>query len=148
MSILRFLLVVIAVVIVGAFALGYLGGQRMAFSWPGSSTPTAQQRVEQRTDASETVARARERGAEIGERAAVATTRVQESVNEAALSTKIKAKMALDDSVKASAINVSTHGTTVTLSGTVQSRTERERALSLARETAGVTSVVDDLHLR
>jgi hyperosmotically inducible protein len=148
MSILRFLLVVIAVVIVGAFALGYLGGQRMAFSWPGSSAPTAQQRVEPRADTSETVARARERGAEIGERAAEATTKVQESVNEAAVSTKIKAKMALDDSVKASAINVSTRGTTVTLSGTVASQAERERALALARETNGVTSVVDALHVR
>ena len=47
--------------------------------------------------------------------------------------------MALDDSVKARAINVTTHGTTVTLSGTVDSNAERDRAMALARETDGVT---------
>jgi hyperosmotically inducible protein len=92
------------------------------------------------------VARARERGAEIGERAAVATAKVEETINEAALSAKIKAKMALDDMVKARAINVTTHATTVTLSGVVESKAEHDRAVALARETAGVTDVVDDLH--
>jgi osmotically-inducible protein OsmY len=56
--------------------------------------------------------------------------------------------MALDDLVKARDINVTTHGTTVTLSGTVDSKTEHDRALSLANETAGVTKVIDDLHSR
>src|SRR4029434_5047370 len=102
----------------------------------------------QQAGASDTVARAREAGAEIGEKGAVATTRVQETVNEAALSTKIKAKMALDDLVKARDINVTTHDTTVTLSGVVESKTEHDRAILLAKETAGVTSVVDDLHAR
>src|ERR1700681_3047625 len=52
--------------------------------------------------------KARERGAELGQKAAAAAARVQETVTEAALTTKIKAKMALDDSVKARAIDVST----------------------------------------
>jgi len=88
---------------------------------------------------------ARAKGREVGEKIAVATEKVRESVDEAALTTKIKAKMALDDSVKARAIDVSTSGTTVTLTGNVRSQAERERALALARETNGITQVVDRL---
>ena len=66
-------------------------------------------------------------------------------MGEAALTGKIKAKMALDDTIKARSIEVSTSGSIVTVSGSVASRGERDRALSLARETAGVTKVVDHL---
>jgi hyperosmotically inducible protein len=93
------------------------------------------------------VERARERGAEIGEKAAVATKKVGDAVEDAALTTKIKAKMALDDSVKARTIDVTTSGTTVTLSGTVRSDAEHDRAVALARETVGVTRVIDQLHV-
>jgi len=90
---------------------------------------------------------ARERGAELGEKAAVAAQKVRETAAEAAVTTKIKAKIALDDSVKARRIDVSTTGTTVNVSGTVGSQAERERALALARETNGVTHVIDDLKI-
>ena len=62
-----------------------------------------------------------------------------------ALTAKIKAKMALDDRVKAAKIDVDTAGSVVTLSGRVGSEAERARAVQLARETDGVTSVVDEL---
>ena len=88
---------------------------------------------------------AREKGREVGERIAVATEKVKENVAEASLTTKIKAKMALDDTVKARAIDVTTSGTTVTLTGAVGSKAEHDRAVALARETAGVTRVVDRL---
>jgi hyperosmotically inducible protein len=134
MSILRFLLVAVVIIVLGAVVMGYLAGQRATLSAP------------QRAETSDTVARARERGAELGERAAAATAKVEETINDASLSAKIKAKMALDDMVKARAINVTTHATTVTLSGVVESKAEHDRAVALARETAGVTDVVDDLH--
>ena len=138
MSILRLLLVVLVVVAAGFLLMGYVGGLNARDS---VSQPTI-------SDTSGSVERARERGAEIGERAAVAANKVEETIDEAALTAKIKAKMALDDNVKARAIDVTTHGATVTLSGTVESTVERDRALALARETDGVTRVVDDLHLR
>jgi len=56
--------------------------------------------------------------------------------------------MALDDLVKARTINVDTSGSVVTLSGTVESSQERERAVRIARETAGVTNVVDKLQVK
>ena len=89
--------------------------------------------------------RAREKGREVGEKIAVSTERLKENVDEAALTAKIKAKMALDDSVKARSIDVTTNGTTVTLSGTVRSTAEHDRAVSLARETNGIARVVDHL---
>ena len=59
---------------------------------------------------------------------------------------KTKSKMALDDMVKARTINVDTTGSVVTLSGTVES--SQDRAVRLARETAGVTNVVDKLQVK
>jgi osmotically-inducible protein OsmY len=94
-----------------------------------------------------TLQKARERGAELGEKAAVAGEKLKDVAHDASITSKIKAKMALDDSVKARAIDVSTDGSTVTVSGTVRSRAERDRAVALARETAGVTTVIDHLSL-
>jgi hyperosmotically inducible protein len=102
----------------------------------------------ERADTSDAVERARQSGAEIGERAAIATTKVEQTLSEAGLTAKIKAKMTLDDLVKARTIDVTTQGTTVTLTGTVESKAERDRAVSLARETDGVTRVVDELTMR
>jgi osmotically-inducible protein OsmY len=70
------------------------------------------------------------------------------TMSDGALTAKIKSKMALDDNVEARAITVDTSGSIVTLSGVVASASERDRALSLARETDGVTRVVDKLRIR
>ena len=94
-----------------------------------------------------TVDRARDAGARVGEKVGEAAVKVRETADEAAITTKIKAKMALDDNVRARAIDVTTTGTTVTLSGTVQSQDEHDRAVRLARETKGVTDVVDQLRI-
>ena len=96
------------------------------------------------------VDKARERGAQLGERAAVAAEKVKDAAHDATITTKIKAKMTLDDSIKARSIDVSTDGSTVTLDGTVGSVAEHDRALALARETDGVTRVIDRLkvHVR
>ena len=96
------------------------------------------------------VDKARERGAELGERAAIAAEKVKDAAHDATITTKIKAKMTLDDSIKARSIDVSTDGSTVTLDGTVGSVAEHDRALALARETDGVTRVIDRLkvHVR
>ena len=77
-----------------------------------------------------------------------AVHRAQETVAAAAITSKIKAKMALDDLVKASDIDVDTRGSEVTLTGAVESAEARRRAVRLAKETAGVTKVVDHLKIR
>ena len=69
-------------------------------------------------------------------------------MSDSALTAKIKSKMALDDHVNARAINVDTSGSVVTLRGNVLSKAQRDRALRLARDTAGVRDVVDRLQVR
>jgi len=69
-------------------------------------------------------------------------------MTKASLTPKIKAKMALDDLVKASDIDVDSYAGVVTLTGDVSSEGERRRALRIAAETAGVTKLVDRLRVR
>ena len=138
-SLLHAALTVTLVLVVGFFVFGYWTGARWRErpSAPAATGTTGVIDTE----------KARERGAELGEKAAVATAKAKETIAEAAITAKIKAKMALDDSIKARAIDVSTNDATVTLTGKVGSRAERERAVALARETAGVTHVVDGLRV-
>jgi osmotically-inducible protein OsmY len=90
---------------------------------------------------------ARETGAEVRDRASagvqVAVNRTEGAVTAAALTSKIKAKMALDDVVNANEIDVDTEGSVVTLTGDVGSRDEQRRAVRIATETKGVTKFVN-----
>ena len=81
------------------------------------------------------------------EKAGDVAAKLESSVAEGTLTAKIKAKMALDDLVKASAISVETTGSVVTLSGRVSSTAERDRAVRIAEETAGITKVVNRLEV-
>jgi hypothetical protein len=95
---------------------------------------------------------ARETSAEVKERAKdsvhAVKNRAEDAVTSAALTSKIKAKMALDDAVTASDIDIDTDGGVVTLTGAVESADEQKRALRIATETAGVTKVVNRLKVR
>jgi hyperosmotically inducible protein len=95
---------------------------------------------------------ARETGAEVKERAkeSVQTARAsaRDAMTSAALTSKIKAKMALDDGVTASDIDVDTDEGVVTLTGDVESKDEQRRAVRIATETAGVTKVINHLKVR
>jgi|KBSSwiS6_1023812.scaffolds.fasta_scaffold47024_2 osmotically-inducible protein OsmY len=139
-GLLKLVLIVVVVVAVGAFALGYWSFDRMR--GPAAvEKPVA-------TSGHVDVDKARQAGAEIGEKTAVAADRAKSVLEDGALTAKIKSKMALDDTLKSRGIDVSTDGGVVALSGTVSSAAEHERALQLARETAGVKSVRDSLRVR
>jgi hypothetical protein len=68
-------------------------------------------------------------------------------IDAAATASKIKAKMVLDDYVKARSIAVTAKDGTVTVRGVVRSVEEHDRALQIARDTAGVTEVIDELRV-
>lgn len=140
-STIRVMLTLVALALIVFLLLGYWAGS----TWGGRELESP---ASIGTSGTTNVEKARERGAELAERAAVAAAEVKETLAEASLTTKIKAKMALDDTVKARAIDVTTTGSTVTLRGTVHSVAERERAVSLARETDGITAVADHLEIR
>jgi osmotically-inducible protein OsmY len=89
-----------------------------------------------------------ELAATVAEKGREAGTKIEGVLSEGALTMKIKSKMALDDNVKARTISVATAGSVVTLTGTVGSNAERDRARRLARETDGITEVVDKLEVR
>jgi hyperosmotically inducible protein len=137
----RAVLLVLIVVALVAFFAGHRYGGLLLGGEGGSSTPVGTTGTLDRE-------RARDTGAGIGEKTAKAAGAVQRAVDDGALTAKIKSKMALDDQVRALDINVDTTGGVVTLRGHVRSEAERWRALQLARETSGVTSVKDELTIR
>ena len=66
---------------------------------------------------------------------------VSRTVDDAGVSTRVKTALLNDPVVAATSINVAAQAGVVTLSGTVRSDAERERAVAVARQTAGVTEV-------
>ena len=136
MRLLRFVFVLILLGGLAFLALGYWAG-RSASRADGTAITVGTTGID--------TERARERAAQLGERAAVASAKAGEVVRDASITSKIVAKMTLDDLVKARTIDVTTEGPIVTLTGRVHSQEERDRALRLARETEGVKQVVDRL---
>jgi osmotically-inducible protein OsmY len=137
-SLLRAVVLIVVLVGAGAFLLGWWGNGRIR----NAEMPSVG------TTGATTAAKAREVGAKVGETAAVAAEQGKRALNEGAVTAKIKAKMALDDTVKALDIDVDTVGATVTLSGVVATDAQRQKALQLARETDGVKQVIDQLRVR
>jgi hypothetical protein len=138
-TLLRVVLLIIIVAAVAAFFFGYRMANRDD-SEPTFAVGTSGRPVD--------VGTAREAGADIAEKVAMGANAAERIAASAALTGKIKSKMALDDTVAAARIDVDTSGGVVRLHGTVGSQAERDRALQLARETEGVTSVIDELTIR
>jgi hyperosmotically inducible protein len=74
-----------------------------------------------------------------------ATNQASAAVDDAAITTKVKAALLADDQVKGTQINVDTDGGKVRLTGTVDSQSQIERAVQLARGVNGVQSVDSNL---
>jgi len=72
-------------------------------------------------------------------------TTVGEKIDDAVITTKIKAEMAKDKEVSATSIKVETEKGVVQLSGTAKSRTEADKAVVIARSVKGVASVKNDI---
>jgi hyperosmotically inducible periplasmic protein len=133
----RLVLALVVLVAAAAFFLGYW------ISDDGVETP-----LSAKPAPSASTEKARQTGAVIGEKVATGAAEAEQVLGAAALTAKIKSKMALDDQVKALSIDVDASGSVVTLSGSVSSEAERVKAVQLARETAGVTAVNDRLVIR
>lgn len=73
---------------------------------------------------------------------------VGQYVDDAAITTAIKAKFVEDKTVDAAAIKVETLNGTVQLSGFAKSQAERQMAENIARSTKGVRSVQNNLTVR
>jgi osmotically-inducible protein OsmY len=90
--------------------------------------------------------------ATLGATSGCAVARKQETVgayvDDAALTTRVKAKFAADPTVSAMSISVETLKGTVQLSGFAKSSEEKAMAEKLARETSGVVAVRNDIAVR
>ena len=128
-ALLKLVILIIVLVGVAGFLLGWWGSGRSLL--PDNAGVDAQ--------------RAREVGAEVGQKTAAVANQAKAALDDGALTAKIKSKMALDDSVKALNIHVDTTNGIVTVSGTARTQAEHQRALQLAKETNGVREVVDRL---
>jgi hyperosmotically inducible protein len=133
------MVLVLAILAMGSYLLGFWS--------PGDVTLARWRSVTPATGTANTGA-VRARLDKLDEQTGRVVQNVEDFASDAALSGKIKSKMALDELVRARSIDVSTTGGVVTLTGTVQTTAERDKALTLARETAGVTRVVDRLVLQ
>lgn len=133
----KLIILLIVLAVVGVFLLGWWSGG----GWLRDASTNRPVGTAGRIDTT----KAREVGKEIGDKAASAAAQAETALSEGSIVAKIKAKMALDDQVRARDIGVSYAKGVVTLSGTVASEAERRKAIQLARETAGVSSVVDHI---
>ena len=138
MRFIRTIFGLIVVAVIGVLAYNYWSGRGLTLR------PSAATGVDAEAARDQSKAILDKTAATVGD----AATKLEQAVDAGTLTAKIKSKMALDDLVKARTINVDTTGSVVTLTGTVGSNQERERAVRLARETVGVTNVVDKLQVK
>jgi hyperosmotically inducible protein len=139
MRLIRRVLVLAIVVVAAVLAYNYWSGNGWTLHAPASSAGVDVATAGQRSAGLANVAVAKGREA---------VTQIEGTLSTGALTAKIKSKMALDDHVKARSISVDTVGSVVTLAGVVDSSDERDRALRLAKDTDGVTRVVDKLEIK
>lgn len=71
-----------------------------------------------------------------------------EYVDDAMITTKVKAAFAADPTVKATEVNVETFKGDVQLSGFVAEPRDAQRAVEIARGVQGVTSVKNDIRVK
>jgi hyperosmotically inducible protein len=109
-------------------------------------------------DADEQAREAREEGREAGQAATEAGRDVQRRagdaanqagavIGDAAITSVVKSKFVADAAVSGLKIDVDTEGGVVTLNGRVATKAEADRAVTLARDTDGVTRVVNNLRI-
>jgi osmotically-inducible protein OsmY len=80
--------------------------------------------------------------------AATGSQSAGESVDDAVVTAKVKARLVDDEMTKASQIEVATFKGTVQLSGSVDSEEARSRATELAKDVGGVKDVKNSLQVR
>jgi osmotically-inducible protein OsmY len=97
-----------------------------------TAPPTASQKME---SAADRVATATDK----------ATANAAAAVDDATITTKVKAAVLAEPGLKSLKIDVDTKDAVVTLNGTVESPALKERAMQVAQNVGGVRQVVDNL---
>ena len=79
---------------------------------------------------------------------AAATDKMTAAVDDSALTAKVKAALLAEPGLRSAQISVDTKNGAVTLSGSVDSATSKDRAKEIASSVAGVATVVDQLSVK
>jgi hyperosmotically inducible protein len=87
----------------------------------------------------------RDEARDAGDRAGAAADRTGNAMGDAAITGAVKSKFLGDTAISGLKIDVDTKNGVVTLTGNVKTKAEADRAVSAARETEGVTRVVNNL---
>lgn len=84
----------------------------------------------------------------VADRIKAGLSKTGETITDAWITTKVKWFYLGEDELKGSDINVDTNNKVVTLKGTVKTQAGRQKANQLARDTEGVSKVVDQLVIK
>jgi osmotically-inducible protein OsmY len=77
-----------------------------------------------------------------------AASRAAASIDDGTVTVKVKTALMTDPALKPAQISVGTKDGVVTLAGSVESQTLKERAAQIAQSVSGVQSVVDNLTVK
>lgn len=83
-----------------------------------------------------------------GEKIDSSMNKVGNFMDDSSITAKVKAALVDHESIKSTDISVKTDNKVVTLSGFVESQTQAEEAVKVAKGVEGVSSVSDKLHVR
>lgn len=89
-----------------------------------------------------------DRTGKIGNKMGEQSARAGEAINDTEITAKVKAALLMESGLRSMQIGVDTVGGVVTLSGSVDTPTNSERAKDLAGDVAGVKSVDNRLALK
>jgi hyperosmotically inducible protein len=102
---------------------------------------------EAREEGREASEAAKEAGRAVAREGGQAADRAGAVASDATVTAAVKSKLLADTAVSGLKIDVDTNGGVVTLTGTVSTKAEADRAVSLARDTDGVMRVVNNLRI-
>jgi hyperosmotically inducible periplasmic protein len=102
---------------------------------------------EAREEAREAAGAAKDLGRDVETKTDEAADRTGAVLTDAAVTSTVKAKFLADTAVAGLKIDVDTKDGVVTLNGVVDNKAEADRAMSLARDSAGVKRVVSNLRI-
>ena len=139
----RTLLIIVLLIIVGYFLLQYANPKTKKNT--DTALKQASQEVVEKTKEGYNELKQKAKEEKVPEKLEEGAKKVGDMALDASITAAIKAKMAADETVKATDIDVDTKNGNVTLSGTVSNKAEADRAIAIAKEAEGVKSVTSHL---
>lgn len=142
----RTLLIIVLLVIVGYLVLQYANPKTAKNT--DTAIKEASREVVQKTKEGYNELKEKAKEEKIPEKMEKGAQKIEDMALDASITAAIKMKLAKDELVKASNIDVDTKNGHVTLNGTVSSTAEADRAIELSKQAEGVKSVTSHLEVK